>query len=64
MLISLTDAVSKKSVFVNPKLTVALFEVAEGEHLGKTAISMMNGGLIVNESLVEVVGMLQAQLND
>lgn len=64
MLIALTDAVSKKSIFVNPKLTVAVFEIVEGDLLGKTGISLMNGGLVVEESVAEVVGLIQGELSN
>ena len=58
-MITLTDAVSKTSVAVNPEFVVAVFQAVEGEHAGKTIIGLVNGNLIAEESYLDVVGLLQ-----
>ncbi len=62
MLVYFTDAVSKKQAAINPKYVVAVFPVVEGELKDKTAISLVNGSLVVEESQIDVVGILQGQI--
>lgn len=62
MLVYFTDVVSKKPVAVNPKYVVAVFSIVEGELKDKTAISLVNGSVAVDESQTEVVGVLQGQI--
>jgi hypothetical protein len=62
MLVYFTDVVSKNKVAVNPKYAVAVFPVAEGELKGKTIISLVNGSVAVEESQIDVVGVLQGQI--
>ena len=59
MMLLFTDAMSNSSIAVNPKQVIAVFTAGEGEHAGKTVISVTNGNLLVSESQVEVVGQLQ-----
>ena len=62
MLVYFTDATSQQQIAINPKQVVAVFTVKEGEMQGKTAIGVINGSILVEESQVEVVGVLQGQL--
>lgn len=62
MLVYFTDVVSKNQVAVNPKYVVAVFPVAEGELKGKTIISLVNGSVAVEQSQIDVVGVLQGQI--
>ena len=62
MLVYFTDVVSKKQVAVNPKYVVAIFPIVEGDLKDKTAISLVNGSVAVEESQLDVVGILQGQL--
>jgi len=62
MLIYFTDAITKQQIAINPTYVTAVFELQEGEHLGKTVISLVGGTLIIDESLIDAVGALQGQL--
>jgi len=62
MLVYFTDVVSKKQVAVNPKYVVAIFPIVEGDLKDKTAISLVNGSVAVEESQIDVVGVLQGQI--
>jgi hypothetical protein len=62
MLVYFTDVVSKKQVAVNPKYVVAIFPIVEGDLKDKTAISLVNGSVAVEESQIDVVGILQGQI--
>jgi hypothetical protein len=62
MLVTFTDSKSKNSVAVNPQHVVAVFTVTEGEDTGKTVIGVLNGNLLVDESYITVVGVLQGEL--
>lgn len=57
-MIWLTDAVSKTKIAVNPTYVVAVFVAAEGEVAGKTVVSLTNGTTVVEESDIDVVGMI------
>ena len=58
-MIWVTDALNNGKVALNEKHIVAVFEMKEGEHVGKTAINLVNGSIIVSETDIEVVGQLQ-----
>ena len=62
MLVYFTDTSTKNSIAINPSYVVAIFTATEGEHQGNTVISLTNGSLIVEESLLDVVGRLQGEL--
>ena len=62
MLVYFTDVVSKKPVAVNPKYVVAVFPIVEGELKDRTAISLVNGSVAVEETQTEVVGVLKGQI--
>jgi uncharacterized protein YlzI (FlbEa/FlbD family) len=54
-----TETKSGNQLAVNPKYVVVAFCVSdEGEFFGKTGISMINGSIIVDDSLLEVVGQI------
>jgi hypothetical protein len=62
MFVYFTDATSQQKIAINPKQVVAVFTVKEGEMAGKTAIGVVNGSVLVEESQIDVVGTLQGQL--
>lgn len=62
MLVYFTDAVTKDKIAVNPKYVVVIFVANTGDHQGKTVISMINGSVVVEESQIDVVGILQGQI--
>ena len=50
---------SGNQIAINPKYVVAVFEVAEeGGFNGKTAISLTTGSIVVEDSLLDVVGQI------
>ena len=57
MLLSFIDVFSS-NVFINPEYVVAVFTAQDGEHEGKTVISLINGNAIVNEDLATTVGVI------
>jgi hypothetical protein len=62
MLVYFTDATNQQQIAINPKHVVAVFTVQEGDMKGKTAIGVINGSILVEESQIHVVGVLQGQL--
>jgi len=66
-MIWLTDAVNGHKVAVNPHYIVAVFQVPESTDekqnalVGKTAINLTTGSIIVNESELDVVGQMVAK---
>ena len=62
----LTDSVNGHKVAVNPQYVVAVFQVPKTSNedqnklIGKTAINLTTGSIIVDESEFDVVGMMQA----
>lgn len=46
-------------IAINKDHIIAVFNIPEGEFEGKTAINVINGQIIVQESDIDVVGMLQ-----
>ena len=57
-MIWVTD-VKHGKIAVNKEYVVAVFKIQEGDFLDKTAINLINGQIIVEESDIDVVGMLQ-----
>lgn len=55
-----TEAISNTSIAINPKHVVAVFTATEGDQKGKTVVSITNGNVVVTESLLDVVGRLNA----
>lgn len=62
MLLHFTDAVSGNHIAVNPTAVVAVFTATEGEMKGKTVIGVTNGSIVVSESEVEVLGLINGEL--
>jgi hypothetical protein len=62
MFVYFTDATSQQKIAINPDHVVAVFTVQEGDMKGKTAIGVVNGSVLVEESQIEVVGVLQGQV--
>jgi hypothetical protein len=61
-MITITDSVTKKTVFILADKVVAVFEIPEGEHAGKTGINMVNSSIVVDEDILEVVGRINGEL--
>ena len=59
-LLTFTDAIGKNSIYVNPEHVVAVFTAADGEQAGKTIIGVINGNIVVEEDLIEVLGQIKA----
>ena len=62
MLVYFTDATNQQQVAVNPKCVVIVFVLPDGDMKGKTVIGLTNGNIVVEESQVNVVGVLQGQI--
>lgn len=62
MLVYFKDATSQQQIAVNTKQVVAVFTVQEGDMKGKTAIGVINGSILVEESQIDVVGALQGHM--
>ena len=62
MLVYFTDATNQQKVAINPKYAVVVFVLPDGEMKGKTVIGLTNGNIVVEESQIDVVGVLQGQL--
>jgi uncharacterized protein YlzI (FlbEa/FlbD family) len=70
-MIWLTDSVNGHKVAVNPEHIVAVFQVPEPkdpstpeaihQHVGKTAINLITGSIIVDETEYDVVGRIMAK---
>ena len=57
-MIWITEIGSSNKIAVNPRHIVAVFTISDGEQKGKTAINLINGNIIVEETDFEVVGMM------
>ena len=62
MLVYFSDTVTKQQIAINPTYVVAVFSASEGDMKGKTVIGLTNGNVVVDESQIDVVGVLQGQL--
>lgn len=62
MLVYFTDATNQQKVAVNPKYVVVVFVLPDGDMEGKTVIGLTNGNIVVEESQIDVVGILQGQM--
>jgi predicted metal-dependent peptidase len=61
MLVYFTDATNQQKVAINPKFVVVVFVLPDGDMKGKTVVGLTNGNIVVEESQIEVVGVLQSQ---
>lgn len=50
-MIIVTDAVTNKKVHLASQHVVAVFEIVDGEHAGKTGINLINGSIVCNETV-------------
>ena len=63
-MIWITDTINKHKVAINPQYVVAVFQVPESTDekqnvlVGKTAINLTTGSIIVEENEFDVVGMM------
>ena len=62
MLVYFTDTVTQQQIAINPTYVTAVYVVPEGDLKGKTVIGLTNGNVIVDESQITVVGVIQGQL--
>lgn len=62
MLVYFTDATNQQKVAINPKFVVVVFVLPDGDMQGKTVIGLTNGNIVVEESQLDVVGILQGQI--
>jgi hypothetical protein len=62
MLLPFTEVKSGQCIAINPKHIVAVFIIGEGDHIGKTGISVLNGQLIVGENYLETIGRINGEL--
>jgi hypothetical protein len=59
MLVYFKDFVNDSHVAINKEYVVAVFTLSEGEYKGRTGITLINGNLIVEESMDYVVNKLE-----
>jgi len=62
MLVYFTDATNQQKVAINPKFVVVIFVLPDGEMKGKTVVGLTTGNVVVEESQIDVVGVLQGQI--
>ena len=62
MLVYFTDSVTQKQIAVNPLYVTCVFEAVDGDLAGKTVIALTSGTVIVDDSQINVVGVLQGQI--
>jgi len=62
MLVYFTDATNQQKVAVNPKYVVVVFVLPDGDMQGKTVIGLTTGNIVVDESQLDVVGIIQGQI--
>jgi len=58
-MIWVTDVVNKNKVSINPDYIVAVYSIIDGEHQGKTAINLHNSHVVVEESDLDIVSMVE-----
>jgi hypothetical protein len=58
-MIWLSDVKNNHKVAVNPSNVVAVFTAPDGEFEGKTVVSLVSGTLVVNETDLDVVSMVE-----
>jgi len=63
MLVHFTDFTTNNSIAVNPKYVVVVFTVTEEDGIERTIINTVTGNVVVKESQINVVGVIQGQLN-
>ena len=63
MLVYFTDATNQQKVAINPKYVVVVFVLPDGEMQGKTVIGLTTGNIVVEESQIDVVGIIEGQLS-
>jgi hypothetical protein len=59
-MIYVTDATTKKKVAINPYYVTVVFEIVEGDNIGKTAVGLINGTIVVDESDLDVIASLNS----
>ena len=57
-MIWLTDSKTEQKIAINPEYIIAVFTATEGEMEGKTFVSLINGNVVVEESDLEVVNLI------
>lgn len=59
-MIQVTDVITNNPVFIAHDHVVAVFEIPEGDHKGKTGMNLINGSIIVTESMMTIVNEMRA----
>ena len=62
MLVYFTDAVTKQKVAINPTYVCCVFVAQDGEMKGKTVVALTSGTVIVEETQIDVAGIIQGQM--
>ncbi len=63
MLIYFTDAMSKKSIAINPTHVIAVLESPNTEEVpGNTVVNLITGSVVLEEKLLNVVGIINGEL--
>lgn len=65
-MIWVTDAINRQKVAINPQYVVAVFKVPSGPDVvestvGKTAVNLTTGSIIIEESDLDFVGQMVAK---
>jgi uncharacterized protein YlzI (FlbEa/FlbD family) len=63
MLLTFTDANNGQTFALNPKFIVGVFVGVEDNVKDKTLIALSTGTVVVKESYLEVVGLIQGELH-
>ena len=64
MLIYFTDAMSKKSIAINPEHVIAVLESPNTEEVpGNTVVNLITGTVALEERLLNVVGLINGELH-
>lgn len=62
MIVNLTEANTNTKVAINPNMVQSVFVLPDGEHAGKTLITIQGGGILVSETLEQTVSVLNGAL--
>jgi hypothetical protein len=60
-MILVTDAVTKKAVFIAAQHIVAVFEIPEGDHAGKTGVNLINGSIVCEEDMLTIRSSVESE---
>lgn len=60
MLLTFTESTTGQPVSINSDYIVAVFTAAEGDNAGKTVVGVINGSVVVDDSYLDVTGLIKA----